>query len=78
MFKKFCLSLAMLAFAGLGVSQLMAAIEILPDQACCDSTWNGNDFFIATYEGPGNYVTCRYISADFSNVYIGPGCYNYY
>ena len=75
MFKKFCLSLAMLAFAGLGVSQLMA-IEIIPDQACCDSTWNGNEFFLATYEGPYNLVTCRYISPDYSNVYIGPGCYN--
>ncbi|MDJ0841509.1 MAG: hypothetical protein QNK37_33690 [Acidobacteriota bacterium] len=76
MFKKLLLSLSMFAFLGLGVSQVMAAWEILPDQSCCASTWNGADFALAIREGgPYNLVTCYYFFPGDYTLVPGPSCY---
>ena len=67
MFKKLCLSLAMLSFMGLGATQLMASFQILPDQACCASTWGNATFLVATIEN--GRVDCIYLMPDYSVIH---------
>ena len=74
MFKKFALTLTLLATMTFGISQLAMAVEIYPGQLCCPSTFQGGQFAIAT-SGPYGSVTCHYLMPD--NSILRTNCYYY-
>ncbi|MDJ0838906.1 MAG: hypothetical protein QNK37_20470 [Acidobacteriota bacterium] len=74
MFKKFALTLTLLATMTFGISQLAMAVEIYTGQLCCPSTFQGGQFAIATSSVYG-WVDCYYLMPD--NSVLTTYCYYY-